>query len=172
MTASSHSYQNLKIHSNVSISPVSPYRARMAVWGLKVNSYILGNWGRVDLSDLKKLEKVVIHLQNRLSAQDAIASLPLDRIALLLVVDPNFFDPGVNTVLSQALKDLDDFLYSCHIPGRGENDRLPFYMVSNRGYDDAHKDWPALQLPNFTNREVVRVDKSLLHCPHYLRRHF
>ena len=132
--------------------------------------YILGNWGRVDLTGLDNLEKVAIHLANYgdpISAWEMIQSLPLNKITLLLVVHPNLLDPKQSEKYSQRWKDLDAVLAPYVIIGRTEEEPLPFYVVSNRGYNDAHSDWPKL-LPEFLERNDIRVDPKLLDDSNYV----
>ena len=128
---------------------------------------MLGKWGRVDLSNLDHLKKVAIHLYDPLDSWEMIQSLPLHRIELLFVVHPNLLDRDLekSRKYSEKWEVLDGFLKS-HNLGRSEDDPLPFYVVSDCGYNAAHKGCKTV-LPEFTKREVVYVDPSLLHHLHY-----
>ena len=143
--------------------------ARMTVWRL-IDPILLGNWGRIDLSGLDNLQKVVIrlaHYNDPISAWEMIQSLPLNKITLLLVVHPNFLDPKQSEKYSQRWKDLDAVLAPYVIIGRSGEKPLRFYVVSKSGYKAAHMDCHKI-LPEFLARNDVRVDPKLLDDSHYL----
>ena len=118
---------------------------------------ILDLWGSVDLSNLDKLKQVTIHSYGPSSTCEVIKSLPLHIIDLLLVVNPLYVNPKLDL---EDWKNLDNALVGYNL-GRSVDDPLPFYVVSETGYEASHMDCRTA-LPKFTNREVVRVDQSLL----------
>lgn len=88
-------------------------------------------------------------------------ALPLNTIALLLIINPDCLDPHFNGPYLQEWTALDEFLESFE---REENGPLPLYVVGNGGYHDERNLRDLL--PNSIKGDKVRIDPSLMDDPH------
>ena len=83
--------------------------------------------------------------------------LPLDKIALLLVINYEYLkNLNGREDFQQEWRDLDNALDGT--PRRPQGKRLRFYVIGDNRYHN--EGWPGL-LPKFTERSDVEVDPSL-----------
>ena len=105
---------------------------------------------------MRKLRKVVINSRNPAEfgkmVVDTVNTLPLKKIALVLVIDSKFLDPEKNQSHLLEWEDLDIAL--CRIPTRSEGKPLRFYVIGDNKYHN--ENWTDL-LPRFTERPDVEA---------------
>ena len=114
-----------------------------------------------------ELRRVVINSRDLADFGNIIMNtlnpLPLNKIALVLIIDSEFLDPGRNQDHLLEWKVLDNrlklFFGSHWIPGRSQENPLHFYVIGDNRYHN--EKWTEL-IPDFMERTEVEVDPSLI----------